>query len=154
MDIKELFKENMSVDEFSEIVGKLTQSEGDRVRGEYSKKLKDLESKLPKQMTEEEKAIQDRLTALEQKEKALALREKMTEKGLPSELLGLIQDESHIDLLATHLNQTKLNSGYVPPNANTNLTGGVTKEQFKDLSYTEREKLYSTNKELYMALSK
>ena len=39
-------------------VQKYIQSEGDKIRGKYSKQIKELESKLPKEKTEEELAFE------------------------------------------------------------------------------------------------
>ncbi|MGU8429467.1 hypothetical protein ACV3N5_14715, partial [Clostridium perfringens] len=46
-------------------VQKYLQSEGDKIRGKYSKQIKELESKLPKEKTEEELAFEKRVAELE-----------------------------------------------------------------------------------------
>lgn len=152
MDIKELFKENMSVEEFEGVITKAVQSSNDKLRTDYSKQLKELENKLPKQMTDEEKAIQDRLTVLEQKEKHLEFKEKLQTKGLPLELLNLVGSDDHIELLSNVINQQKLNSGFIPSGHNQTNTG-ITKEQFKKMNYLEREKLQDQQPEIYKALT-
>src|SRR3712207_5477538 len=62
-----------------EEVNKLKQSAEDKVRTEYTKRIKALESELkeykPKTLTEEEKSLQDKLKAIEDKEKELAKKE-------------------------------------------------------------------------------
>lgn len=63
-----------------EEVNKLKQSAEDKVRTEYTKRIKALESELkeykPKTLTDEEKALQDKIKALEDKEKELEFKER------------------------------------------------------------------------------
>lgn len=63
-------------------VNKLVQSHEDRIRTDYSKKLKDVQTELdqykPKQKSESELAIEQRIANLEAKEQELASKESMT----------------------------------------------------------------------------
>lgn len=89
------------------------------------------------------------------------------EKGLPIELINYVlgaDDEStnsnieHIGTLFTGAIQANTkslvnNSGYVPPIGTPGDKGAVTKEQFKKMSYADRNKLFKENKDLYTSLN-
>lgn len=145
-------------------VEKLIQSEGDRVRTEYSSKIKELEGRLPKTQTEEEKALEQRLKALEDKEKELNNRERLSKlsdtlnsKGLNGGLAKYLNVSEDADL-ETYIGEIV---DVIGKQANTYKAKGhkgtgteITKEQFEKMNYTERAKLYNENIELYNALSK
>ena len=93
MDIKEL---NLS-DEQMALVQKYVQSETDKVRTDYSQKLKTANDELaklkPVEKSDAEKALEERIAALENREKELANREramsvaaKLKKKELPEGL--------------------------------------------------------------------
>lgn len=159
MELKEL---NLNTEQFEE-VQKILQSETDKVRTEYSKKIKDLEGKLPKQMTDEEKALDERIKALEEREKAIAEKEymatvqgKLKDKGLNEQLAqylnvqGVEDLETYIEDIAKVINSQI--EGYKPRGHESNV--GITKEQFSKMSYVERMNLFETNRQLYDTLSK
>ena len=92
-----------------EAVNKLVQSHEDRIRTDYSKKLKDVQTELdqykPKQKSDSELALEQRIANLEAKEKDLANKEramtiadKLKAKGLPSELAQYLNIGEDIDL--------------------------------------------------------
>lgn len=144
-------------------VNKVIQSETDKVRTEYSKKIKELESKLPVEPTEEEKALQERIKALDEREKALAKKEveanlqgKLKDKGLNEQLAKYLNVEG-VEDLETYLEEVakvvgNQIEGYKPRGHESNV--GVTKEQFSKMSYVERMNLFETNRQLYDTLSK
>lgn len=144
-------------------VNKVIQSETDKVRTEYSKKIKELESKLPVEPTEEEKALQERIKALEEREKAIAQKEfetelqgKLKDKGLNEQLSKYLNVEG-VEDLETYLEEVakvigNQIEGYKPRGHESNV--GVTKEQFSKMSYVERMNLFETNRQLYDTLSK
>lgn len=146
-----------------QVVNKVIQSETDKVRTEYSRKIKDLESKLPVEPTEEEKALQERIKALEEREKAIAQKEYMTtvqskliEKGLNEQLAEYLNVQG-VEDLETYIEEVAKVVGsqmqeYKPRRHESNT--GVTKEQFSKMSYIERMNLFETNRQLYDALSK
>ena len=163
MNIEEL---NLS-DETKAQVEKLIQSETDRVRTEYSQKLKTVNEELnqykPKEKSDAEKALEDRISALEAKEKELANKEKamtiankLKEKELPEGLakyLSVGDDmDKTIDEVGALFGNYFLSGSNKPGNHTTNK--GVTKSDFKKMSYAERAKLYSENPTLYQALNK
>lgn len=155
MNIEEL---NLT-EEVKEKVEKLIQAEADRVRTEYSKKVKELEKYKP----EEENEITKKLKELEDREKELNKRDsvnKITEslknKGLDGQLTkflnleGVNDLETYIQELTEVIN--KQTNGYIPKNHKQ--SNGITKEEFEKMNYTERVNLYNTDKELYNILSK
>lgn len=159
MELKEL---NLSQEQF-EGVQKILQSETDKVRTEYSKKIKELEAKLPVEPTEEEKALQERIKALDEREKALAKKEfetelqgKLKDKGLNEQLSRYLNVQG-VEDLETYLEEVakvigNQIEGYKPRGHESNV--GVTKEQFSKMSYVERMNLFETNRQLYDTLSK
>jgi hypothetical protein len=144
------------------------QSEGDKVRGEYSKKIKLVEDELvkykPINKTEGELALDLRLKAIEEREKASLGKEKLTDitaklnaQGLPSELAKYLQGAENVETDITSLKEMftamKIDGSFKP----VNHTGGadaITKEKFNKMGYGEKSALYASNKELYERLSK
>ena len=163
MNIEEL---NLS-DETKAQVEKLLQSETDKIRTEYSQKLKTVNEELnqykPKEKSDAEKALEDRISALEAKEKELANKEKamtiankLKEKELPEGLaqyLSVGDDvDKTIDEVGALFGNYFLNGSNKPSNHTTNK--GITKKDFQKMSYMERTKLFQENPTLYEALNK
>lgn len=147
-----------------QVVNKVIQSATDKVRTEYSKKIKDLESKLPVEPTEEEKALQERIKALEEREKAIAQKEYMTtvqsklkDKGLNEQLAEYLNVQGVKDL-ETYIEEVAKVVGSqmqeYKPKAHEGNSTKITKEQFSKMSYIERMNLFETNRQLYDTLSK
>ena len=154
-------------DETKAQVEKLIQSETDRVRTEYSQTLKTVNEELsqykPKEKSDAEKALEDRISALEAKEKELANKEKamtiankLKEKELPEGLakyLSVGDDvDKAIDEVGALFGNYFLNGSNKPSNHTTNK--GITKKDFQKMSYMERTKLFQENPTLYEALNK
>ena len=154
-------------DETKAQVEKLIQSETDRVRTEYSQKLKTVNEELnqykPKEKSDAEKALEERITALENREKELANKEKamtiankLKEKELPEGLaqyLSVGDDmDKTIDEVGALFGNYFLSGSNKPSNHNTNK--GITKEDFKKMSYMERSKLFQENPQLFEILNK
>lgn len=148
-------------------VQKLLQSHEDRIRTDYSKKLKDAETELakykPKEQTDAEKALEKRIAALEakeqelaNKEKAMTIAEKLKSKELPEDLAKFLNVTDDIDSTIDEV--SKMFGGYFldntnkPTNHNTNK--GISKAEFKKMSYAQRAKIYQENPQLYEALSR
>lgn len=161
----ELSEMNLSEEQLAN-VQKILQSETDRVRTKYSQDLKTVNDELakykPKDKSESEIALEQRIAALEAKEKEIANKEKsltvaskLKEKGLPEELasyLAIGDDvDKTIESVGTTLGNYFLNNGNKPSNHTTNK--GLTKSDFKKMSYGERAKLFKESPELYKALS-
>ena len=150
-----------------EAVTKLVQSETDKVRTKYSSELKTVNEELaqykPKQKSDAEKALEERITALENREKELASKEKamtiankLKEKGIPTELAQYLSVGDNVDetveKVGALFGNYFLDGTSKPTNHNTHK--GITREDFKRMGYAERAKLYSENPELYNALNK
>lgn len=104
MDIKEL---NLT-DEQMALVSKYVQSETDKVRTDYSAKLKTANDEIarlkPVEKSDAEKALEERISALESKEKELANKEKsmtlaskLKEKELPEGLAQFLNVGEDMD---------------------------------------------------------
>jgi hypothetical protein len=147
-------------------VQKAIQSETDKVRTDYSTKLKTANDELtkykPVEKSDSEKALEEKERLLAEKEKEIAnkekaysLKDKLSAKGLPSDLAQFLNvgedvDKSLEDFSST-LNNLLLNNAYKP--SNHNKSEGVSKDDFKKMSYSERLKLSDTNPELYKRLA-
>lgn len=147
-------------------VQKLIQSETDKVRTKYSQELKTVNEELskykPVEKSESEKALEERIKALEEKEAQLSAMErsqkiasKLKSKGLPEELAQYISVGDDIDAdiekVGVALGNYFLNANYKPESHASNK--GITKEQFRKMSYMERNRLFRENPELYKMLS-
>lgn len=147
---------------------KLIQGAGDKVRTEYSKKLKNVEEELnkykPKTKTPAEIELENRLKILEDKEKEVSKKEKLLdiesklkEQGLPSELGKYLTTAENIETEITGLkeifNNSKIDNSYKPSNHTSN-KDSITKDQFIKMGYADRLNIFKTNKELYDRLSK
>ena len=161
----ELTEMNLT-EEQMQSVQKYVQSETDKVRTKYSQDLKSVNEELkkykPVEKTDAEKEIEERLRVLEERETKIAEREKnqsiatkLKEKGLPEELSSLIKIGDDIDAdiekVGSALGKFFLGSNFKPETHSSNK--GITKDQFKKMSYIERTKLYNENPELYKMLS-
>lgn len=142
---------------------KKLQGEADRVRTEYSKKVKELEAKVkeltPVQKSEAEIDLENRLAALEAKEKRMALLESLSAAGISHEFSAYLKNDVDIEAFGKAYKsavdsevQKKVKlSGYIP---NGHKSGeSITKEDFAKMNMTEKEQLYTENPELYRVLS-
>lgn len=163
---KEAFRDYIS----KEDLDKQIQSSNDKIRTEYSKKLKDANDELnkykPKDKSPAEIEMEKRLKILEDKEKEVAKKEKvmnisskLESQGLPIQLakyLSGVEDdkvETEIGSLKEIFNTAKINSGFKPDNHKSK-EDSITKEQFQKMGLMDRMNLFKTNQELYEKLSK
>ena len=145
------FKENMTKEEFDKAI----QSAEDKIRTDYSKKVKDLESKMPTPKTEKEIELETKEKELLAKEREYKIKDMLEINQLPTGLSKYISAED-IDVagqeISTILNEYLLNNSHKPTKHNNN-GDSVTKDQFKNMNYSERMKLEQTNPELYKKLA-
>ncbi len=142
-----------------EVVNKAIQSETDRVRTDYSTKLKTANDELaklkPVEKSDAEKALEKREQEIAKKERDYLVKEKLASAKLPSELAKYLNIGDDVDTLVTELGGTLnnyfLENGHKPTNHSKN--EGITKEQFKKMPYAERNQLFETNPELYKKLA-
>lgn len=120
----------------------------------------ELEGLKPKQKTQAEIELEERIKALEDRERAIAEQEKATafrnsvkEKGIAEELIPFLNAEVDLEQLSGVMKELQLASSFVPNSPSTEPTGGITKEQFQKMGYSERVQLMETNKALYDKLS-
>ena len=162
---KEGYKEFMSKEDST----KFTQSETDKVRTEYSNKIKGFEDKIkelnPIVKSDSELEMDARVLAIEDREKALSSKQNLLDvadllkaQGLPTELAKFLQNVkaeevgTEITSLKVLFDTNKLDNTYVPSQHKQN-NDTMTKEQFKKLGYSERAKVYTSNPTLFAKLS-
>lgn len=145
-------------------VNKKVQSETDKIRTEYSKTVKSLQDELAKlkpveksdaekQLEIKLKELSDKETSILAKEKSLLIQSALSANGLPGELSKYLNGEDVeamtkdvVDIFNNHI----VANGFKPSgHKNTEHTG----KNFKDMTYSERESLYTTNPTLYDQLS-
>ncbi|MCM3160994.1 DUF4355 domain-containing protein [Metabacillus litoralis] len=158
-------------------ITKLIQSEVDKVRTDYSKKLKDKDKELDtlkrEKMTEEEKQKLDNENLLKENE---ALKkdklgyfalENIVSQGLPAEAKEFVVGDDEATTLdkitafktmfdnavTAKVNEAYKNNGSDHKKGNSS-SGSITKEQFMSMSAVERTKIYNENPELYKQLMK
>lgn len=157
---------NIQDKELLENLKKVIQGAEDTVRTEYSKKLKELEKKLPKQKSKEELSVEERLKAIEERERQADIREQklnaegiLKDKGLDTKLskylsLDGVEDlETYINEVAEVIGKQSKGNNY-NPKGHKSSNSVITKDQFKAMSLMEKQKLYETDKETYLALTK
>ena len=129
---------------------KAIQSAEDKLRTSYSEKIKELEAKLPTEKTDAEKDYQQRLAALEQKEKRIAMQESLAKNKLDNSFADYLKDDVDIDKFGTvidNLVNTRLaQTGFRPSGHTDNV--GISKEQWAKMSYSEKQEFYNSNPEL------
>ena len=129
---------------------KAIQSAEDKLRTTYSSKIKDLESKLPHEKSDAEKDYQQRLAALEAKEKKMALQESLANKKLDLSFAEYLKNDVDIDKFGTvidNLVNTRLAQTGFKPNGHT-ANVGISKDQWAKMNYSEKQEFYNSNPEL------
>lgn len=144
---------------------KAIQSAEDRVRGKYSKQLKDLEAKVkelsPVEKTQAEIDVENRLAALEASEKAvaererkIAVQEKLSANGLDKTLADFLKDDTDVDKLSTLVDdivKSKMKSnGYVPNDHSSD--DKVAPEEFAKWTYSQKAEFAEKHPESYARL--
>jgi len=146
-------------------VSKKVQSAEDKLRAKYSKQIKELEDQIeklsPKKKSESEIEMEKRIAALEESEKAvaererkIAVQEKLSANGLDKALADYIKNDADVDKLSTLVedmvkSRMKAN-GYVPSDHSSD--DKVTPEEFKKWSYSKKEKFAQEHPESYKRL--
>ena len=151
MDKELIEKYNLSEEAVSEL-DKAIQSESDKVRTEYSQKLKvaneELEKLKPHEPTEQEVELQKAKSELNQ----MKLEKSLISAGIDSSFAQYLKSDIDTDALSESF------KGLVTtkqPDFKPNNRGGVgvSKEDFKKMNYDEKAKLYQENPTLYTELS-
>lgn len=144
---------------------KAIQSAEDKVRGKAAKEIRDLQAKIkelsPVEKTQAEIDVENRLAALEASEKAvaererkIAVQEKLSGSGLDKALADYLKDEVDVDKLTVLVDgivkSRMKENGYVPSNHSSD--DKVTPEEFKKWSYSKKEKFAQEHPESYKRL--
>ncbi len=132
----ELVKDSYTKEE----VQGLLQSETDKVRTDYSKRLKAVEAERdalkPAQKSEAELALDSRTAELAHRERVLACKE----AGFDAVFADLLKDDADLSKLGELL---QAGTGYQPKGHRQ--SAGLTKEAFQAMSYSEQAKIYTEN---------
>lgn len=133
------------------LLDRFIQSECDKVRTDYAKRMKAVEDERdalkPKDKSEAELALDKRAAELARRERTLALKE----LGAPAELSELLRDDADVSKLSGLFEGAQ--GGYVPADHKRN-GGAVTKEDFDNMSYSQQAELFAKNPELVQLLAK
>lgn len=136
-----------------ECVGKLErliQSETDKVRTDYSQRLKtandELESLRPKEKSDAEIELEELKAELSKAKFEKSLKE----IGVDDDLSKYLRADINLDEFGTYYKGFKERKDYVAKKHVDNC--GITKDQFRAMNISERTKLYQENPELYNTL--
>lgn len=125
----------------------------------YKSTIKELEQYKPKEKTD----LELKMEQITKENKLYKTKEMFEKSKLPKELANYISlnldDEKEVkknlDTLETIFKSYGENSvKEFKPSGFKGSSGDITKDQFNNMSYAERSKLYETNKDLYTELSK
>ena len=155
---------------FDSAVGKAVTNHDEKFKKEKLPKLIDeaVKAKASEGLTPEQKQLKELQEQLEQmkleKAKAELLeanRNKLKGQGLDTSLAKYINNDDDIaffkELIGNSVQagiKEKLGNSNYKPAASSGDVNSITKEQFNKMNYTEKLKLYNTNKELYDELNK
>jgi hypothetical protein len=129
---------------------KAIQSAEDKLRTFYSAKIKELESKLPHEKSDAEKDYEQRLSALEAREKKIALQESLASKKLDLSFAEYLRDDVDVEKFSTVIdnlvNSRLAQTGFKPSGHTNNVK--ISKDQWNSMSYSEKQEFYNSNPEL------
>ncbi len=139
-------------------VDALIQSECDKVRTQYSKKVKELDEEIkglkPTEKSETEIALEKRIAEVEAQERSLAVKakqldltSKLSSLGLDKGLADYLNPEADLDQLVSMLQKQ---TAFVPLQHAP--TQELTKNEFDNLTYSERVKFKDSNPSLFERL--
>lgn len=126
----------------------LLQSETDKVRTDYSRRLKAVEQERdalkPAEKTQAELDLEKRTAELSRRERALACRE----AGIDPAFADLLRDDADLSKLPELF---KADTGYRPSGHKSN-GNSMTKEEFAALPYSKQAQLFQENPDLYKTM--
>lgn len=141
---------------------KAIQSAEDKVRGKYSKTIKELEGKIaelsPVEKTEAELELEARIQKLEESEKAVKEKEKLllfyeslTDKGIDKSLFEFIKEDSDVEKLSEVLGVIATNkakdNGYIPKDHGSDETVSI--EEYEKMNYSQKVEFMKNHPENY-----
>lgn len=145
---------------------KAIQSAEDKLRGKYSKEIKELKDKIqeltPVQKSQAEIDLENRIAALEESERNIAaqkrrldVQENLSNKGVDKALVDYLKDDADVDALVNIIDgivKSRMKSnGYVPTEHSSDEK--VTPEEFKKMTYSQKLELSERSPELFRRLS-
>ena len=133
---------------------KAIQSAEDKLRTKYSADIKELNDKIteltPKQKSDAEIDFENRMKALESKEKKITLIEKLNTKHIDSSIVDYLKDDVDIDSFNTaieNLVNSRIEKTGYKPIGHTN-SESISKEKWQKMNYSEKQEFYNSNPEL------
>lgn len=136
-------KETYSYDDVQGLLSRCVQSETDKVRTEYSRRLKSVQAELdsikPKEKSDAEKALDEREATLNERECRFFCKS----VGIPEEYAVFFRPDADLEKLGKLFGSR---GSYVPQAHKK--SDGITKEQWQNLSYPEQERLFAQNPEI------
>lgn len=145
---------------------KAIQSAEDKLRGKYSKEIKELKDKIqeltPVQKSQAEIDLENRIAALEESERNIAaqkrrldVQENLSNKGVDKALVDYLKDDADVDALVNIIDgivKSRMKSnGYVPSEHSSDEK--ITPEEFKRMTYSQKVELSERSPELFKRLS-
>jgi hypothetical protein len=158
----------LSAEEIQALIKAETQKEGDRVRTEYAKKLKDAEDKVKKierdklsdedkhkaELTDKELALQEKEAAINAKEMALIATDTLTAEGLDASLREFVMGSSKEEvetktkklkvtigkLVEATVAERFKTAGYIPGGGSENGGAAVDESKMTDAQWLEYQK--------------
>lgn len=145
---------------------KAIQSAEDKLRGKYSKEIKELKDKIqeltPVQKSQAEIDLENRIAALEESERNIAaqkrrldVQENLSNKDVDKALVDYLKDDADVDALVNIIDgivKSRMKSnGYVPTEHSSDEK--VTPEEFKRMTYSQKVELSERSPELFKRLS-
>lgn len=140
----------MSKDEYAKAI----QSAEDKLRTSYSKQIKELQTKItdltPKEKSESEIDFENRLKALDAREKKIVLQESLQSKNINKSIADFLKDDVDIDGFSTVIENLVSDrvktAGYKPTGHSSNEI--ISKDKWAKMSYHEKQEFYNSNPEL------
>ena len=147
--VQELNLSEEQASKLNDVVGKSIQSETDKVRTEYSKKIKELEQYKPIEKTAE----QIELETLKKELAETKFSKTLKDIGVDDSLAKFIKSDIDVEEFGNFYKGFKqVQQDFIPNNMNQN-ESSITKEQFKNMNYQQKAELYEKSPELFQLLN-
>lgn len=129
---------------------KVVQSETDKVRTKYTTQIKELEQYKPHEKTEAEQEVENMRNELAQ----MKFEKSVTDAGFNADMAKYLKPDTDLNAFGEILKSLvpEQKKDFVAKGHNAD--SGLTKEQFKNMGYEQKAKLYAENPELYAQLNK
>lgn len=146
---QELNLSEEQVIKLNEITDKEIQKSNDRIRTEYSKKVKELEQYKPIEKSETEIELENLRNELSETK----FQKTLKDIGVDDSLARFIKSDCDISELEIFVKGfAQAQKDFIPNNVNQN-DSSITKEQFKKMNYQQKAELYEKSPELFQQLN-